>query len=103
MASSASICCQSGASAGSALMSSRTAMAKAAIFGPELMINVTGVGAPWYTSGIHMWKGTTPSLKASPETTNTRPKTRNVRSEALAAWRVTSRATSVMVSVPVAP
>ncbi len=24
---------------------------------------VTGVGAPWYTSGVHMWNGTAATLK----------------------------------------
>ncbi len=34
---------------------------------------VTGVGAPSYTSGVHMWNGTADSLKARPATTNTMP------------------------------
>ena len=36
------------------------------------MNRLTGVGAPSYTSGTHMWHGTAPSLNA---TTNTRPST----------------------------
>ena len=27
---------------------------------------VIGVGAPWYTSGVHWWNGATDALKASP-------------------------------------
>jgi hypothetical protein len=27
---------------------------------------VTGVGAPWYTSGVHMWNGTAAILNANP-------------------------------------
>jgi len=47
MASSASICCQSAASAGSAFTRRRTAIANAASFGPEPITSVIGVGAPW--------------------------------------------------------
>ena len=28
---------------------------------------VTGVGAPWYTSGVHMWNGTAATLKPRPD------------------------------------
>src|SRR5205823_11979588 len=58
----------------SAFTSSRIAIANAASLGPVLMKSVTAEGAPWYTSGIHMWNGTTPTLNASPETMNTSPK-----------------------------
>ncbi len=34
---------------------------------------VTGAGAPSYTSGVHMWKGTTPSLKPTPTITSPNP------------------------------
>src|SRR5690606_8257070 len=30
------------------------------------MYSATGVRAPWYTSGSHMWNGTAPNLKAMP-------------------------------------
>ena len=50
-------------------------MANAASSGAEPMISVTAVGAPWYTSGIHMWNGAAPSLNARPATMNTRPNT----------------------------
>ena len=39
---------------------------------------VTGVGAPSYTSGVHMWNGTAASLKARPAKTNTSPNIRPV-------------------------
>jgi hypothetical protein len=47
IASRASICCQSAASAGNAFTRSRTAIANAASLGPEPITSVTGVGAPW--------------------------------------------------------
>ena len=31
---------------------------------------VTGVGAPWYTSGHQKWKGTAAVLKPNPANTN---------------------------------
>ena len=34
---------------------------------------VTGVGAPSYTSGVHIWNGTAEILNARPAETNTRP------------------------------
>ena len=74
--------------------SRRTAMAKAASFGAVPTSRVTAVGAPWYTSGIHMWNGATPILKASPATRNTRPNTKKVRSLALPARREAWVATS---------
>src|SRR5512133_2568189 len=36
---------------------------------------VTGAGAPWYTSGIHIWKGTSASLKPIPTSIMPRPMT----------------------------
>ncbi len=34
---------------------------------------VTGVGAPWYTSGVHMWNGTAATLKPSPTSSSAMP------------------------------
>ncbi|KAG1448897.1 hypothetical protein G6F57_016743 [Rhizopus arrhizus] len=48
-------------------------MPKAASFGAELMNSAIGAGAPWYTSGSHMWNGAAPSLKATPAIMNTAP------------------------------
>src|SRR3990170_5974308 len=42
-------------SGNNATMNRRSSAANAATFVPALMNAVTGVGAPWYTSGVHMW------------------------------------------------
>ncbi|MNV79538.1 hypothetical protein D3C71_1730950 [compost metagenome] len=52
--STASICCQSIANGSKPSTSSRIVMANAASFGAPPIISVMAVGAPWYTSGIHM-------------------------------------------------
>src|SRR5882724_4483159 len=44
----------------------RVMAAKPAAFEPTERKAVTGVGAPWYTSGDHAWKGTRVILKAKP-------------------------------------
>ena len=44
----------------------RTSAANAAAFTPALISAVTGVGAPSYTSGVHMWNGTAATLNAKP-------------------------------------
>ncbi len=71
----ANICCQSMAKGSKPSTNKRMVMAKAANLGAAAIIKVTAVGAPWYTSGTHMWNGTTPSLNAKPQTTKTKPKT----------------------------
>ena len=76
-------------------------MAKAASLGALPMSMVMGVGAPWYTSGTHIWKGTTPNLNARPATRKTVPKTRAAR--LATSPTATRRASSLMSSVPVAP
>ena len=48
-----------------ALPSTRMMAAKAAAFTPAAMKPVTGVGAPSYASGAHMWNGTAATLNAS--------------------------------------
>ena len=79
----------------------RSVIANAAIFGAVPISSVIAVGAPSYTSGTHMWYGTTPSLNARPETTNTSP---NVSSSAAALPAVDRpRATVSRSSEPVAP
>ena len=45
-----------------------------AIFGTTEKKLVTEVGEPWYTSGVHMWKGTAETLKARPTSMKTIPK-----------------------------
>ena len=44
----------------------RTRATNAAAFVATAMNAVTGVGAPWYTSGVHWWKGAIEILNASP-------------------------------------
>ena len=48
-----------------ALPRMRTMAPNAAAFTPAAMKPVTGVGAPSYASGAHMWKGTAATLNAS--------------------------------------
>ena len=95
-----SICCQSIASGNKPSTSKRIMMANAASLGAPPIIRVMAVGAPWYTSGIHMWNGTTPSLNARPATTNTKPNTSTW-------WRIWPELialnTWLTSSVPVAP
>ena len=44
-----------------------------ATFGTIANRAVTGVGAPSYTSGVHIWKGAADILNARPESRNTIP------------------------------
>ena len=52
----------------SAVVNTRRNAANAATFVAADMNAVTGVGAPWYASGVHMWKGTSAPLKPNPVT-----------------------------------
>ena len=45
----------------------------AATFVAAAINAVTGVGAPWYTSGVHAWNGTAPTLNKSPIDRNAIP------------------------------
>src|SRR5471032_3036333 len=54
----------------------RSSSAIAATLGAVAKNTVTGVGAPSYTSGVHMWNGTAHTLNANPTSTNTIPTTR---------------------------
>ena len=63
---------------------------------------VTGVGAPWYTSGVHMWNGTAGDLEAEADEEQGEPG----EQRALLEQRVLARGTrAIPVSdvVPVAP
>ena len=51
----------------------RAKAAKAAALTPTAMKAVTLVGAPSYTSGVHMWKGTEATLKPKPTMMRARP------------------------------
>ena len=52
----------------SATSSTRISAKNAATFVAALMNATTGVGAPWYTSGVHMWNGAAEILKPNPIT-----------------------------------
>src|SRR5664279_2162197 len=51
----------------------RSIAANEATLVQEAMNAVTGVGAPWYTSGVHRWNGPTDALNSSPTMTNAIP------------------------------
>ncbi|MNY52433.1 hypothetical protein D3C86_1881020 [compost metagenome] len=79
-------------------------MANAASLGAPPIMSVTAVGAPWYTSGTHMWNGTTPSLNARPATTNTRPSVSTCGEPlSVASPPAMALTTSARSSEPVAP
>ena len=59
--------------AGRACTSTRNSAANAAAFVAADMNAVTGVGDPSYTSGVHMWNGTTAILNPSPASTSAVP------------------------------
>src|SRR5512143_3615257 len=80
-------------------ISTRHASANDAIFGTEPMNNVTGVGAPWYTSGNHVWNGTAPNLNATPTTMNASASSTGIDKGAVA----TRAASTSSCSVPVMP
>jgi hypothetical protein len=58
---------------------------------------VTGVGAPWYASGVHMWNGAADDLNASPTMTMASPTT------SIASWRCPYAAILSKLSAPVSP
>src|SRR6476646_4504917 len=70
------ICCHSCTMPGKAVTAARTKMEIAATFGAAAKNAVTGVGAPSYTSGVHIWNGTAEILKQKPTNRNTSPNTR---------------------------
>ena len=96
----ASITCHRSPTAGRPSTRIRIASASAPSFGAVPTYRVTAVGAPWYTSGTHMWNGTAPNLKATPATRNARP-THSIREPASAPPIVACR--SPMFRLPVTP
>jgi hypothetical protein len=44
----------------------------------EAISAVTGVGAPWYTSGFQLWNGTAPILNSRPRPSRAMPAYRSV-------------------------
>jgi hypothetical protein len=61
---------------GKAIMNTRSRAAKPAAFAPADMNAVTAVGAPWYTSGVHIWKGTAATLNPNPTRSKAAPNSR---------------------------
>src|SRR5438093_8035219 len=62
--------CQLRRSLCSATTKTRKIAENPAALAPAAMNPVTGVGAPWYTSGVHMWNGTAATLKPRPTASN---------------------------------
>src|SRR5262245_10559372 len=58
---------------GKATPNTRSSAANPAALVADDMKAVTGVGAPWYTSGVHMWNGTAATLKPSPTSRSANP------------------------------
>ncbi len=75
--------------------------AKAPALATAAMNPVTGDGAPWYTSGVHMWNGTAATLKAKPTMTSDNP----ARSNPLERTTFLERKSAIWVRLvdPVAP
>ena len=53
--------------------STRSMAANAPALATAAMKPVTGEGAPWYTSGVHMWNGTAATLNAKPTSISDSP------------------------------
>src|SRR6516165_2224593 len=66
---------QSSRYVGNASVNTRIRAAKPAALVADDMNAVTGVGAPWYTSGVHMWNGTAATLKPNPTIKKAMPAT----------------------------
>ena len=88
---------QTSSCAGNAVTSTRYVTTSAAAFVAADMNAVTDVGAPWYTSGVHMWNGAAEALKPKPAITIARPAKSSVSSASVAA------AIAEKPSSPVAP
>ena len=56
-----------------ATVNTRKSATKAAVLPTEPMSAVTGVGAPWYTSAVQVWNGTSDTLKPKPTSSNAIP------------------------------
>ena len=58
---------------GSARPSTSTIAANADVLLAVAINPEMGVGAPWYTSGVHMWNGTAETLKKNPTSSSAVP------------------------------
>ena len=99
-ATNASSTCHSGLRWGSPPAKTRTIIAKAAALVPTDMNAVTGMGAPWYTSGVHMWNGAADTLKAKPTPIRTMPSTSSGLPAADDVRRVAMSGMSVVPDAP---
>src|SRR5215468_11299766 len=92
MATKTRICCHWLVMPGNEEMVARTNMAMAATFGAAAKKAVIGVGAPSYTSGVHIWNGTADTLKQKPANRNTMPKM-SPMPPCLVAWAIPAKLT----------
>ena len=83
----------------SAYTNTRSKAAKPAAFAPTDMKPAMGVGAPSYTSGVHMWNGTTATLKPRPTRMSAAPNN-NMGEEPPAVTFAAICARSVVPSAP---
>ena len=83
------ICCHTNICEPNASSTMRMVNAIAATLSALAKNAVTGVGAPSYTSGVHMWNGAALILKARPERMKTMPK-------------IKPRPTSLSMAAPIA-
>ena len=82
--------------------STRSIAPNAAAFVAPAMNAVTGVGAPWYTSGVHMWNGAAATLNAEADEHAARCPSNSTPSSSSV---VVARKSAILVRfvVPVAP
>ena len=88
---------------GKVAMNTRPIAANAADLVATDMKVVTNVGAPSYTSGVHMWKGAADALNASPTERNPIPSRSRTLLDAPAPLAVVKAAIPRSVVLPVAP
>src|SRR4051794_21952599 len=55
------------------IVKTRISAANAATFDADAMNAVIGVGAPWYTSGVHTWNGAADTLNPRPTRRRAKP------------------------------
>src|SRR3954447_23132206 len=65
--------CQSVLYASNATTNTRSSPANAAALTADAMKATTGVGDPWYTSGVHEWNGTAAILNPKPTSSSPKP------------------------------
>ena len=92
---------QSQASALNDTSSTRIRAPNAAIFVAADMNAVIGIGAPSYTSGVHMWNGT--ALTLNPKPIARKPNATSASARSPVAAPESACAIAAMLVVPVAP